>query len=127
MRQRTEDLLLEQERAHAERWEEAERAVVERAAALDAHHVEREVRAEDALVEARRALAEAEEFARHGQEDAAARAAEVLAEARVREERIARETERVLREHGERWDDVRAQMDHVRSSLTALTGRAPAE
>ncbi|NUR64679.1 MAG: cellulose-binding protein, partial [Streptomyces sp.] len=34
---------------------------------------------------------------------------------------------RVLREHGERWDDVRAHMDLVRNSLTTLTGRAPAE
>ncbi|MBK3647358.1 cellulose-binding protein, partial [Streptomyces sp. MBT33] len=55
-------------------------------------------------------------------EEARARAAEILAEARLQEERIARETERVLREHGERWDDVQAQMDFVRSSLTALTG-----
>ena len=47
-----------------------------------------------------------------------------LAEARMREDRVARETERVLREHGEAWDDVQVQMDHVRSSLTALTGRA---
>ncbi|MDH6498702.1 hypothetical protein M2156_004921 [Streptomyces sp. SAI-149] len=33
----------------------------------------------------------------------------------------------MLREHGERWDEVQAQMDHVRSSLTALTGRAATE
>jgi hypothetical protein len=51
----------------------------------------------------------------------------VVAQARVRAERIARDTERVLREHGETWDDVQAHMDHVRSSLTALTGRAAAE
>jgi hypothetical protein len=127
VRQRTEGFLAEQEREHAERWEEAERAAVERAAALDAHHVERGVRAEAALVEAERALAEAEEFARHRQEDAMAQAAEVLAEARAQEERIARETERVLREHGERWDDVRAQMDQVRTSLMTLTGRASVE
>ena len=127
VRQRTERLLTEQEKEHAERWEEAGRAVADREAALDAHHVERVARAEAALSEAKRAFAEAEESARHGQEDAGARAAEVLAEARVREDRIARETERVLREHGEQWDDVRAHMDHVRTSLTALTGRAPAE
>lgn len=100
---------------------------MERAAALDAHHVERGARAEAALAEAERAFAEAEEFARHGQEDATARAAEVLAEARVREERIGRETDRVLREYGERWDDVRAQMEQVRTSLMTLTGRAPVE
>ncbi|MEU1024647.1 hypothetical protein ABZ366_21625, partial [Streptomyces sp. NPDC005904] len=71
--------------------------------------------------------AETEEAARHGEEDAQARGAEIVAQARLREERIIRETERVLREHGERWDEVRAHMDHVRSSLAALTGRAPAE
>ncbi|WP_371548742.1 cellulose-binding protein [Streptomyces sp. NBC_00554] len=127
VRQRTEGLLAEQEKEHAERWEEAGRAAAEREGALDAQHVERVACAEAALSEAKRAFAEAEESARHGQEDAGARAAEVLAEAQVREDRIARETERVLREHGERWDDVRAHMDHVRTSLTTLTGRAPAE
>ncbi|MFF2932625.1 cellulose-binding protein [Streptomyces mirabilis] len=127
VRQRTEGFLADQEREHAERWEEAERAAVERAAGLDAHHVKRGVRAEAALAEAERALAEAEEAARLEQEGATARAAEVLAEARVREERIVRETERVLREHGERWDDVRAQMEQVRTSLMTLTGRAPVE
>lgn len=85
------------------------------------------MRAEAALAEAERALAEAEEAARLEQEGATARAAEVLAEARVREERIVRETERVLGEHGERWDDVRAQMEQVRTSLMTLTGRAPVE
>jgi len=40
------------------------------------------------------------------------------------EERTERETERVLREHGARGEDVQAHMDHVRNSLTALTGRA---
>ena len=32
------------------------------------------------------------------------------------------DTERVLREHGERWDDVRARIDQVRASLLALRG-----
>lgn len=41
VRQRTEGFLADQEREHAERWEEAERAAVERAAGLDAHHVKR--------------------------------------------------------------------------------------
>ena len=128
MRQRTEGLLGDQEKEHAERWEEVERAAAEREAALDAHHAELTARAEAALSEAQRAVVEAEESARQGQEDAQARAGELLAEARVRADRIARDTERVLREHGERWDDVRAHMDHVRASLSALTGRAaPAE
>ena len=64
---------------------------------------------------------------RRYQEAARVRAAEILEEARVREDRIARETERVLREHGETWDDVQAHMDHMRDSLMTLTGRATAE
>ena len=51
-------------------------------------------------------------------------AAEILAEARLRADRIARETERVLREHGELWDDMRAQMDSVQSRITALRSSA---
>ncbi|MFF3613472.1 cellulose-binding protein [Streptomyces sp. NPDC002580] len=127
VRGRTEALLTVQEQEHAARRAEAERAVAEREAAFDADHAERLARAEASLAEAGRALAAVEESDRHGQEDAAARAAELLAKARADEERIVRETERVLREHGERWDDVRAHMDHVRSSLMSLTGRAPAE
>ncbi|MCT9005560.1 cellulose-binding protein [Streptomyces rhizosphaerihabitans] len=127
VRRRAEVLVTGQDAEQTARWAEAERADAERQAAFEAHHVERAARAEESLARATRALAEAEESDRHRQEDAAARAAELLAEARVREERIARETDRVLREHGERWDHVRAHMDHVQSSLTSLTGRAPAE
>ncbi|MFD8418224.1 cellulose-binding protein [Streptomyces sp. NPDC059466] len=127
VRRRTEELLVAYEKEHAGRREEAGRTAAERVAAFEAHHDQRVARAEAALAEARSAYAQAEETARHEQEDAAARAAELLTEARVREERIVRETERVLREHGERWDDVRAHMDHVRSSLMTLTGRAPVE
>jgi len=127
VRRRTAAMLAEQAKEQDERWSEAERAAAEREAGLDAREAERVARAEASLSEAKRAFAEAEESARRGQEEAHARAAEILAEARVREERTARETERVLREHGERWDDVQAQMDYVRSSLTALTGSASGE
>jgi hypothetical protein len=120
-------MLADQATEHAERWARAEQEAEERAAALDAHHAERVARAEAALSEAKQAFADAEVGSRRLQEEARARAAEVLAQARVEEERIARETERVLREHGERWDDMQAQMDHVRNSLAALTGRAPME
>ncbi|WP_328494552.1 cellulose-binding protein [Streptomyces sp. NBC_00414] len=126
-RRRGENLLAEQEKEHAERWERAGREAAEREAALDTRHEDLVARAEESLAEAGRDLAEARETTRHLQEDADARAAELLAEARVREERVARETERVLREHGEEWDEVQAHMDHVRSSLAALTGRAAAE
>ncbi|MFD5817738.1 cellulose-binding protein [Streptomyces sp. NPDC127038] len=127
VRRRTEAVVTAQEAEHAVRWAEAERAAAEREAASDEGGLEREERARESLARAERVLAEAKEWDRHQQEDAAARAAGLVAEARVREERIARETDRVLREHGERWDHVRAHMDHVRSSLTSLTGRAPAE
>ncbi|MFE8948116.1 cellulose-binding protein [Streptomyces sp. NPDC007856] len=127
VRQRTTGMLAEQSREHAERWAEAEREEVERTAELDARHAERVSRAETALSDAERALGEAEEYARRSQEEARARAVEILADARVREEHIARETEQVLREHGETWDHVRAHMDQVRSSLISLTGKAALE
>ncbi len=127
MRLRTSGLLAEQEKECAERWAEAERLIAEREVALEAWHMERATAAEAALSEAKLAFAEAEESVRRSDDDARVRAAELLAEARVLEDRIARETERVLREHGEEWDDVQAHMDHVRSSLTTLTGRAAAE
>ncbi|MET8688343.1 cellulose-binding protein [Streptomyces sp. NPDC004732] len=127
MRQRCEGLLAEQEKEQGERWEAAGREAAEREAASDARDAERVAAAEARLSEATRAFAEAEESARHRQEDAEARGAEIVAEAVLSEERVTRETERILREHGEQWDEVRAHMDHVRSSLAALTGRAPAE
>ncbi len=111
----------------AERWAAAEREEAERMAALDAAHAERASRAEAALAEATRALAEAEEYGLRCQEAARARAVEIVAEARVREELIAQETERVLREHGDTWDDVQAHMDSVRDSLISLTGRVAME
>ncbi|MGC5563943.1 cellulose-binding protein [Streptomyces sp. FR-108] len=126
-RRRAEHLVAEQEKEHAERWERAGCEAAEREAAFDARHEELVARAEESVAVAGRELAEARESARHLQEDADARAAELLAEARVREERVVRETERVLREHGERWDEVQTHMAHVRSSLATLTGRAPAE
>ncbi|MDT0466094.1 cellulose-binding protein [Streptomyces gibsoniae] len=127
VRQRTEALLVQQEREQAERWEAEDRAEAERLAELQAWEEGRVAQAEAALAEAQRALAEAGESSRRVQGDAQARAAELVAEARLREDRIARETERVLREHGEMWDGVQAQMDHVRNSLAMLTGRAAAE
>jgi hypothetical protein len=127
VRQRTTAMLAEQVKEHAERWAEAEREEVASAAAVDAHNAERIARAEAALSEAKCALGEAEESARRSEEAAQTRAAEILAAARAREEHIARETERVLREHGETWDGVQAHMDHMRDSLMSLTGRAAAE
>ncbi|MER6343418.1 cellulose-binding protein [Streptomyces sp. NPDC001595] len=128
MRQRTAALLAEEQSEYAQRLAAADREAIACAAALDAHHAQQFARAEAALADAVRALADAEEFTRRRPQEAHTRAAEILAEARVREEHIARDTERVLREHGERWDDVQAHMSSVRSSLAALTGgRAPVE
>ncbi|WP_328970087.1 cellulose-binding protein [Streptomyces sp. NBC_00239] len=128
MGHRTDALLAEQEQEHVERWDGAEREYAARAAGLDARHAEMETSAQSRLAAAKRAYALAEEAARHGQEDAEARGAELIAQARVEEERIVRETDRVLREHAEEQEEMRAHMNHVRSSLAALTGRAaPAE
>ncbi|MFF9087300.1 DivIVA domain-containing protein [Streptomyces sp. NPDC014991] len=126
-RQRITAMLAEHAREQAERWAEAEREEAGRVAALDARHAERVSRAEAELSAAERALAEAQESARRREEEAHARAAEIVADARLRGERIARETERVLCEHSETWDDVQAHMDSVRDSLISLTGKVAME
>ncbi|MCB5180362.1 cellulose-binding protein [Streptomyces antimicrobicus] len=127
MRRRCDALLAEQEAERRERWETAEREYARREAEADARDREWDRYGQGRLAEARRAYAEAEESARHSQDEAEARAEELLAQARVREERVARETERLLREHAATQEEIRAHMDHVRASLAALTGRAPAE
>ncbi|WP_418346683.1 DivIVA domain-containing protein [Streptomyces fodineus] len=127
VRQRTAGMLEGQSREHAERWAEAEREEAERIAALDARYAERMSQAEATLSYAERALREAEDYARRSEEEARVRAADIIADARVQEDRIARETEQVLREHGEAWDTVTEHMDHVRSSLMSLTGRTALE
>ncbi|NEB94094.1 cellulose-binding protein, partial [Streptomyces bauhiniae] len=103
-----------------------ERADAERESAAEARLAERTARAEAELAAAARALEEAAVRARHCQDEACARAAEILAGARLHEERTARETEHVLREHSDTWDDVQDQTSRVRDRLTELTGRAAA-
>ncbi|MFF1686348.1 cellulose-binding protein [Streptomyces sp. NPDC058254] len=127
VRERTAAALAGQEKDHAERRDGAEREIAGHEAAADAREAERLALAEGRLAEARRAFAGAEESARHGQEDAEARAAELLAEATLYEEGVSRETERVLREHGEKWDEARAHMERVRATLASITGRNPAD
>ncbi|MYT81137.1 hypothetical protein YW3DRAFT_04241 [Streptomyces sp. MnatMP-M77] len=126
-RDRTASVLAHQEQEHAERLKAAEAELADREAASEARFAGLTERAEALLSEAGRDLAATQEAARHGQEDAEARAAELLAEARVREERVVRETDRILREHEEGREEVQAHMAHVRSSLAALTGRVAAE
>lgn len=124
VRQRTTRLLPEQAAEQAERWAAQEREETGRLAAFEAWYAEAVTRAETALAEAERTLTETGESARRCQEEARARAAELLSAARLHEERVTLETEQVLREHGETWDDVQAHMDSVRDSLISLKGRA---
>ncbi|MGW1029195.1 cellulose-binding protein [Streptomyces sp. NPDC002577] len=123
MRKRTSEMLADLDKEHAERFDAAELEIAQREGAVGKQHDELTAAAEGRLSEAERAFAEAEESAWRIQEEAQTRAGELLAGARGREDAIGRETERVLRIHGEQWDEVRAHMDHVRSSLAALTGR----
>ncbi|MEU6280862.1 cellulose-binding protein [Streptomyces sp. NPDC047028] len=137
VRQRTTGMLAEQAREHAERLAEVEAGLDAQGAvagadtgegvAAQVSPDERVARAEAALAEVEREFTDAEEEARRCLEEAEVRAAEIVAEARVREERVARQTERVLRGHKETRNDLQAHMDHVRNSLITLTGRAPAE
>ncbi|MGP3952761.1 hypothetical protein [Streptomyces sp. 7N604] len=83
-------------------------------------------RAESGLAQAQREYAETEQAARYGRQAADAQAAELLARAHAWEERVAGETERVLREHAERREEVRRHLEHVRGSLTALSAGAGA-
>jgi len=123
VRQRTEGLLEDRHKEQSERWAELERELAEKETESEAHHTELKASAEAALATAERADAEARRLTPACEEEAVVRAAEILAEARAREDRIVRETERVLRAHGEEWDQVRAHMDHIRDSLSTLTGR----
>lgn len=125
-RRRTAGVLAHQEQEHAERGKAADGEIARAEAATAEREAELTARGEALLAAARRELAETEEAARHGQEDAEARAAELLSGARMAEERVVRETERILREHEEGREEVQAHMAHVRNSLAALTGRAVA-
>ncbi|MEU0133498.1 cellulose-binding protein [Streptomyces sp. NPDC006296] len=122
-RRRTEGVLAHQDQEHAERGKAADAEIAAAEAAAVRREAEMTGRGEELLARARRELAETEEAARHGQEDAEARAAELVSGARTAEERVVRETERVLREHEEGREELHAHMAHVRSSLAALTGR----
>ncbi|GHH87343.1 cellulose-binding protein [Streptomyces capitiformicae] len=127
VRERTEGMLAELDREYAERVADIERDIAGREAAFEAHHTARVAQAQAAVAEAERVLADSAGAAAQIQAEAEARACELIAEARMREERIMRETERILREHGERSDELQAQMDCVRASLSALTGNAQGE
>ncbi|MFJ9028910.1 cellulose-binding protein [Streptomyces sp. NPDC102274] len=127
VRRRTEHVIAEQEEKQGEELAAAEREFADREATSLVQHDELTAYAHLQLVAAQRAFSEAGEQARHGQEDAAARAEELLARARADADGVARETERLLREHAEIREEMQAHMAHVRNSLAALTGRLPAE
>ncbi|MEC4017300.1 cellulose-binding protein [Streptomyces sp. H27-D2] len=124
MRARTSELLADQEKEHAEGWDALGLELAAAETATDARLTELGEFAARTLGEAQRFYAEAEEAARHGQEDAQARGDQIVAEARVRAERVERETDRVLREHDERREELTSHMTHVRNTLAALTGKA---
>ena len=126
-RQRTVGMLADQAERHDRKWMRAEREAEERLAAQETAERERETRAEAALAEATEVFADAEASARRLEEEARTHAEELVAAARRRAEEIALETERVLREHSDTWDAVRAHIGQMRNSLTALTGQVAQE
>jgi hypothetical protein len=126
MRQRTAAMLTALENEQVERWAALEHDIAEREAEAETDIAVRAAGAETGLAQARRAWAEAEEFLCRRQLDAEKLGAEIVAEAHVAADRIARETERVLRKHAARREELQSQMDHVRAGFAALTGHAPA-
>ncbi|MEU8999026.1 cellulose-binding protein [Streptomyces caniferus] len=126
VRRRTAQLLSDQDKRQTEEWEAAGRELTALEEETDRCVAELDARGKALRVDARRQYAEAEEASRHRQEDGEDRAAGLLAQARAEVERIERATERILREHDAEREEVRVHMTHVRNSLAALTGKAPA-
>ncbi|MBV2356781.1 cellulose-binding protein [Streptomyces sp. J2-1] len=124
VRERTGALFGGQNREQADRWAAFEREEAEREASFEAEYAERTARAELALADAERTLARAEQSARRCQDEAHTRATDLLTAARAHEQRLAHDTERVLRDHSETWDDVQTHMASARTRLTSLTGGA---
>ncbi|WP_432145119.1 cellulose-binding protein [Streptomyces sp. bgisy084] len=123
---RTAQLLRDQEKRQTDEWDAAGREIAEREAETDRLVAELDARGKAARADSERRYAEAEEAARHRQEDAEDRGAGLLAQAEAEVERIERTTARILREHDAEREEVRTHMTHVRNSLAALTGKAPA-
>ncbi|MGW2009908.1 cellulose-binding protein [Streptomyces nigrescens] len=126
VQRRTAQLLRDQEKRQAEEWDAAGRQFAQMEAEMDQLVAELDARGKAARADGERLYAEAEEAARHRQEDAEDRGAGLLSQARAEVERIERTTERILREHDAEREEVRTHMTHVRNSLAALTGKAPA-
>ncbi|AWK09453.1 hypothetical protein DDQ41_11545 [Streptomyces spongiicola] len=116
-------MLRELDRMRVSRRYEAERELSARDAEAAERYGALTARARARLSEALSAFAEAEESARRGREEAQALAARMVDEAGVRAVRVSRETDRVLREHVRRAEEIHAQLDHVREVLAGLTER----
>ncbi|MBL0804378.1 hypothetical protein G6539_30520 [Streptomyces albidoflavus] len=67
--------------------------------------------------------AEAEEAVRRTDQEAQTQAAELLQQAQATADRVAAEAERLVRDHEEQREALRARMEHIRTALAALTGR----
>ncbi|MHC5702292.1 hypothetical protein E3E14_14590 [Streptomyces sp. ICN441] len=118
-------MLKELDRMRVSRRYEAERELSARDAETAERYGALTARARARLSEALCAFAEAEESARRGQEEAQLAAARLMEEAGVRAARVSRETDRVLRDHVRRAEEIHAQLDHVREVLTGLTEQPP--
>ncbi|WP_419995594.1 hypothetical protein [Streptomyces boninensis] len=125
MRRRTAGMLDDS----GQEWKAAEAELAlemrERAEQMDAELADRAAYAKRMLAESQAAHAAAEEDTRGVADEAAARCEQILAEARVRAERIEHEAERGRRDADRRREELQAHMEHIRSSLTAITGRHP--
>lgn len=114
-------MLVEQGRKQAARSRAAELEIAEAEAETRARIEELGAQGEAALAEAQRAYGEAQEAAWRVLVGAEERCEELLARARAWEERITRETERLLEEHRVRREELRSALTHVRDHLSALT------
>ncbi len=125
MRRRTAEVLEEQENDQAGKWAAAEQEMAAQEADMQQRIAALEERGEARIAEAQRYYAKMEETARDIDEEAAARGADLIAQAEAEAARVERATERVLREHEERREELRSHMAHVRSSLATLMGKDP--
>lgn len=116
-------LLERQEKDHQEQRDAVTSELTRREAENTAAVATLEERGETVIAAAKRAYAEAEQASRRGLDDAQAQAGELVAEAKVRADRVARETDRVVRAHEANAAELRAHLTHVRATLAALTGR----
>ncbi|SCE00659.1 hypothetical protein GA0115236_13201, partial [Streptomyces sp. IgraMP-1] len=122
-RQLTARTLAGQERDLAAREAEAERELDERDTVARGHEGALDDHGDAVLAEARRRHAEAEETVRRTDQEAQTQAAELLQRAQATADRVATEAERLVRDHEEQREALRARMEHIRTALAALTGR----